>query len=400
VGLRRQRGLAGCGERAAFWLIFAILAVSLSFPAIAQESTVTLTHVRTIEIQDVASGIAWSQDGTRLAAIHNYGGTISIWDNFGILLRTVKRDETLGPYSGPIAFLPDSHLLLGPAPTNIPGRQTNTFAIWNVDTGEIERVVSGISLEGDPNANRPTFFVPSCDGSYVAADMKSVISVYSTRDWQLLDQQRITRADLPLDYANDKTPPDMLQIVNSLAWSSQNLLAIGLGKGVAFIAPPSPTSIVGFIPSVDSYNSGRPIGSLAFSPNGDLLALGVFMSIVDGARKRAEESGSETAQQKNDLAYLKIWDVSAKQFIAYDPSVATPRDVEWSSDGRFLLVLTIDGHLRIYTPLERRGTPEADFTLDGRPIMARFSPATGEWAILLDAIGHPPLIETYKIRTR
>jgi WD40 repeat protein len=378
------------------------MAASAAHPwraTIAQESFVKIAHVRTVPLQDSASGIAWSQDGAELAAIHDHGGAISVWDANGNLLRTLRRDETLGPYNGPIAFLGSGHSLLAPAPTNIPMRQKSALALWNVDTGEIERTIPGPSSEDDPRGNGPVTFALSPDGTRVATYPlnRDAISIYSTGDWRLIAQRRITRADLPLDHYNDKSPPETVQMVTSLAWSAQNLLAVGLVNGVALVAPSPDSPIVGFIPSVDAYNTGRQVSSLSFSPNGRLLALGVSLPMDDYARRRAQESGSEAEEQENDLAYLKIWDVEAKRFIAYDPAIAAPRDLGWSSDGRCLLAVTIDEHLRVYWPSEHGGTPRIDFKLDGKPTMVRFSSIAGEWSVLIDAIGRPPAIQIYKI---
>jgi hypothetical protein len=128
-----------------------------------------------------------------------------------------------------------------------------------------------------------------------------------------------------------------------------------------------------------------------------LLALGISLSIADSARDRAEKAGGETQAMKADLAYLKIWDVQAKKFVAFDPSIGAPRDLKWSSDGRYLVAVTQDHRLRVYEPVEHGGEPQFDMKLDGAPFRTATSPTTGEWAVLIDSIGRRPAIEFYKI---
>lgn len=306
------------------------------------------------------------------------GASISIWDDAGNLLRKIKRDETLGPYIGPIAFMPESHLLLGPAPTAIPGRQKNSLALWNADTGDIERLVPGPSPDGDPLSNRPRSFALSPDGSLVAFSVAPAnVMIYSTRNWTAID------------YHNDKTPATG-QYPVSVAWSLQNFLAIGFMNGVLFMDPAVTPSNAGFI--LNARKTGlRGVGLLAFSPDGRLLALGVSLTLDTYPRN----DGGETEEEKNDLAHLKVWDVVAKKFIAYDFTISTPADVEWA--GQYLLALTTDGHLRVYQPLEQGGTPYLDFDLHSRPYAASFSAATGELAVVFDSAA--PTIEIYKITT-
>ena len=368
-------------------------------PTLGQGSSVEISHIRTIPLRYSSTGIAWSQDGTRLAAIGNFGRTISIMDGNGDVLRTIQREETLGPYIGPIAFLRNSHLLLSAAPTdkNNPALQQNTFAIWNTDSGEVEKLIPGPSVEGDRLVNRPMLFDLSPDGSRVAVwPIAGAVTVYSTADWRIIFQKRIARADLALDYGNDTSPADTLQIVTSLAWSQKNLLAVGFANGVVLIDTLSAPPIVGFIPSVDSKNDGRLIKSLAFNSSENLLALGIFMAVVDAARQRAVESGQESDEQKNSLAYLKVFDTSARTFIAFDPNTGWPASLEWGPDG-MLAVSTVDGHLRVYRPAESGGIPQADFALGARPSQVLFSSANNEWAILSYNSGISS-IELFKIR--
>jgi WD40 repeat protein len=386
-----------------FIYLSCIVSVTDSLPmAKAEQSSVQATLVRTIPLPNASSSIAWSQDGERLAAIHNNGGSISVWDKSGQLLRTIKRDETLGPYNGQIEFLPHSHLLLGPAPTNEPGRQPNILALWNVDSGEIARTVEGPNPADRFQGNRPIALTMTPGGLYVAVFplSRDGLLVYSTADWRLVAQVKIKRSDIPLDYRNDKTPPDRLQQLWCFTLSVQNQLAISLALGVVLSDPLSSSSLTGFVPSYNEYNNfrdGRPSGALAYSPDGRLLALGISLSIADSARDRAEKAGGETQAMKADLAYLKIWDVQAKKFVAFDPSIGAPRDLKWSSDGRYLVAVTQDHRLRVYEPVEHGGEPQFDMKLDGAPFRTATSPTTGEWAVLIDSIGRRPAIEFYKI---
>jgi hypothetical protein len=145
-----------------------------------------------------------------LAAIHNYGGSISIWDADGNLLRTIDRAETLGPYVGPIAFLPGSHVLVGPAPTSEPGREPNIPVTWNVDAGQIERLVPNPAVDGDFQGNRPGEILVSPDGAYVAASpVGGAIAIYSTKDWRQIGTEQLTHSMIPIANPSDRTPPKL-----------------------------------------------------------------------------------------------------------------------------------------------------------------------------------------------
>ena len=373
--------------------------------ASAQEPKVTITHMRTIQYPDTmprnlqsgASGIAWSHDGQRLAAIHDYGSSISIWDPNGQLLRTIKRSGTTGPYTGPVVFMPKNHLLLGPGPSDIPGRVPNILAIWDVDTGKIERLVENPNRDGDPAGNSPSRIELSPDGAYGAVSpVMSAVSIYSTGDWRLVSKEQIKRSDIPIDVPNDRTLPNMAEMINCLAWSVKNELAISVYKGVAITQPLLSPSVVGFIPSIYD-NFVRPVRSMAYSHDGSNLALGVRMSIEDYAKKRAKNGDDETQVEKINLAYMKIWDTQKEKFIAFDPDIDDIRDLEWSPDGRYLLMITQGGDVRLYQPMKHGGDPIYDFNLGGRPVTARFSPAGDSWAVLLDTLGKAPTIEIYQI---
>jgi WD40 repeat protein len=66
----------------------------------------------TLETQGAALAVAWSPDGSKLAAASDYGNTLSVWSRLGKPLVKINRPGEGPEVSGSIAFADDSRELV------------------------------------------------------------------------------------------------------------------------------------------------------------------------------------------------------------------------------------------------------------------------------------------------
>ena len=112
-------------------------------PNTVQGSKVQLSLIRSISLSTPPNHVTWSSDGLLMAAIYDIGTKISVWDNNGHLLRTIERREGQAGYYGRIEFMPGSHLIVGPPQSGQSDQRLSALALWNADTGELVRTISG-----------------------------------------------------------------------------------------------------------------------------------------------------------------------------------------------------------------------------------------------------------------
>jgi WD40 repeat protein len=103
------------------------------------------------ELRTVGAAVAvgWSKDSSSLAVASNYGGSLSVWDRGGHLVRQFDRIGG-GPTSwGAIALTNNSTRLIFPPPADSPANAA--LAVWDVQTGKLVDYIYGAPRPGTAN---------------------------------------------------------------------------------------------------------------------------------------------------------------------------------------------------------------------------------------------------------
>ncbi len=233
------------------------------------------------------SSLAWSPDGSTLAAAASLGGgSVRLLDpTTGALLATFKA-ETL---STAVAWSPDGSLLAGGASRGLGFISEGWVRIWDVATGQVVAEI----LNGGGDTSNVSDLSWSADGSRLACASINWAVIWDTATWETVFtlEHPATRLDhLGLEATNS---------VSAVAWSPQgSRLATGDADTIRIWDGFSGELLATFD------NAGHPL-SLTWSPSGTQLA-------------------SATLD-------VQIWDVATGQLVEEFPGLAGV--VAWSPDG-------------------------------------------------------------------
>jgi WD40 repeat protein len=378
--IRRWRGLS--------LLAFAVIVLAAGGrylwvnEAGSTELGLRVAKLRSVVTKGSPTGIAWSPNGEKIAAIHDLGRAISVWDSVGKPIVSIKRDVTTGPYVGTsLAFMPDNRTIIGPAPTPNLG-EYSSLGLWDADSGALQTVVPAPSSNKISQLVVAKIFALSPDGALVALrpihDVEP-ITIYRTSDWSVVRIRPIFKSET-LGLRSSQT--DFPDIVNSLAFSPNNDLAAGLMDGLVIMGADPSSTPLRFIESTFEKDS-RPVQSLAYSPDGKFVATGVSIAHSLSASAFAAH-----------LPYLQIRDVASGRVVIEDSSIGNVRQLSWDSDGQILAVITIDEAVHLYRPFTSGGVHQ-DIPVAKGAYTLSFSPTKSELAI-----SSQTGIDIYSIRLR
>jgi WD40 repeat protein len=225
-----------------------------------------LRETHRLSVDNYVNGITWNARGSRLAALSNFGGTITVWD--ARTWRTIITFKRYGSaYSqNSFAFLPDGTLLTAAPIGALPDPRSSTlqtFALiqWSA-TGTALRYIPD---RGNQSINPPycigpaNTFVVSADGSLIAGINGHNVLLFSTFDYS-----NVTRFEIPPTPSHPDFPVSV-----AISHDTQ-LLAVGSGFGYVHLYQVngafSPTSFTAF--------PGGSCQSMTFSPDDKVLATG------------------------------------------------------------------------------------------------------------------------------
>lgn len=313
---------------------------------------------------DSVSSIAFSPDGTLLAS-GSSDGLMRFWQvsecaslpkGCGRLLRTLE--EHSASWVASVAFSPDGTLLAS-------GDGDGNVLIWQVSECASLAEGCGSLLEGLGHIGDVRSVAFSPDGQLLASGTgQGLVSVFRTSDWKL---RRTWEG-----FTGQRVQP-----VWSVAFSPDStLLASGSGDGVVLIWQVSKCASLaeGCGSLLHTLKGDAPVnvGSVAFSPDGNILASGLIdgkgtvqlWRVSDGHLLRTLEGGTEPVESvafSPDGALLvsgtrdgvmRVWQVadgSLPRTLEHDTWV---RSVAFSLDGTLLASGSDDGTIRLW------GVPE------------------------------------------
>jgi WD40 repeat protein len=297
-------------------------------------AVVKLTKELDLATRGAANGVAWSPDGSALAAASWYGEDLAVWDRFGSVLSKFKRIGG-GPFpENSLAFLRGSSELLFPPPETTDNAAC--VAVWDVTTGRIVKTVPGPAPEANDYArNRARHFVVSNDQIFAAAapTVGGAVAIYETKSWR-------QTGTLKIDYG-----------VGSLAFFPDGRrLAVGaLTKGHFLVIDTDSAQIIAdFAPYANKYaNIG--IGAITVSADAQLILTGIGLVSIPGEYYRVPEA--RTWDQLVPPA-VSVWRVSDGSFVAGFAAARYPiRQAAWDPKGRFVAFVDNAATLFIWNPL-------------------------------------------------
>lgn len=295
--------------------------------ALSDRSTDTRAYeeIRRLHVDNYINAVAWNADGSRLAALSNFGGTVTLWDSHSwVVVKEFHRYG--GAYSAnSLAFLPDGTLLTT-APGGIsPDPRYATLAIfsliqWNAETGQAVRYIPDLEhLPKDLSGKiGPTdTFVVSADGSLIASILGGNVCLFETHSWSVARW-----------FATPPTPkhPDYAA---ALAISPNGRqVAVGTGSGYVHLfgiddrAPA--LSFSAYADDIVPPLRPRPsCNAIAFSPDGRILATG--RGLID--------------IQETDDGWIRLWRVEDGALVArLTGGKDSALTIAWSPSGDRLAV--------------------------------------------------------------
>ena len=364
-------------------------------------------EIRRLPVKGYVNAVAWNAEGSRLAALSNFGGTVTIWDT-----KTWAVFKEFHRYGGAysfnsLAFLPDGTLLTATpigdysqdpryANTPLTDPRYNTLQIfsliqWNPETAKPVRYIPDLGYPPkDLSVKVTDTFAVSANGSLIAGigGGFSTVLLYDARRGVLL--HKITLPSFVVRWHRPRIRPKWMSpqqywsfpdgriqqlkdVPRSLAFSPNGReLAVGTASGkVEFFNVHSGA----LTHSITAYTQSYSCSALAYSPNGKLIAVGKAKDI--------------NVSDPNDIS-TTVWRVrsgtlvtaltGSTQMTQGKPEATAVETLAWSPAGNVIAVGD-DGSLRLWqvdhaTPtllldVEKPGTFSIKYSPQGVLAVAR-----------------------------
>jgi WD40 repeat protein len=184
-----------------FALLVLCVVESFALTAIAAESSSWAQHIqvyRTLPQKLLTRGLAWSPDGTRIAALDGFGTGIYVWDatNGQRLFYT----SVPGIVSPSLAFVDDGRSLIVPA--SISDRQTSVI-VYDISSAQISRRIDGLIPDKNSAAQNLALSQDQHQLAILTVGNLTEVSVYSTRAWSIERAVKVPSVEGPMVFSPD-----------------------------------------------------------------------------------------------------------------------------------------------------------------------------------------------------
>jgi WD40 repeat protein len=184
-------------------VVASIIALLDCVPDVRAETSSRLPVVHRLPRAEVFD-LAWSPDGRYLAAESASGRGYIVWNaKTGKKVRELAGDYGPSAGRGPLLFTPDGqHLIVLPSPRMTVAGERVGFALWNIETGAIDRKVTipfaGHLEHGAVSVSRDQLAV-----IYDGRDAPRHVTIYSTSSWEIVNTRvpRPTKIYAPTGFA-------------------------------------------------------------------------------------------------------------------------------------------------------------------------------------------------------
>lgn len=320
---------------AATWLptdfdMISKVALADTAPSEINSGIPNLQLVRELRSPGPITGLTWSSDGTKIAASSKYpnanmygtqlpspfGKLITIWDSQGRVVQQLNREKPFLVDGNTFVFVAGDKKIVAPS---LLSYTTTMFSVFDIDTGEVAQEIPGQYAKKGSGDNRAALLAVSPDQTLLAvAYLNRQAALFSTKDWSKL-------GDLPDPSASRGLGP------LALSFSKDGkLIAVGTAR-IALIYELASMKVVH---RIDAFPDGTYTSSVAFSPDGGMLASGMPLSPNRPVRVFDVKTGSLVA--------------------AYSEKVRLTSAVSWSSDGRAVAFTTDYNTLHLWSPFDQQ----------------------------------------------
>jgi WD40 repeat protein len=288
--------------------------------------TAHIQIVQRLSLKDYLQAIAWSPDGSKLAALSSFGSLITIWDTHS--WRKIREISQFGgTYAGDSLAWTHDGMVLASAGAKVPEDGIYSLNLWNPNTGElVKRIVGPPVPEGAWKHNQAAKFVLSNDRSLLAMTFLHThdqLIIFDTSNWTI---NRVL--DIPVPSSAQRGS------ATSFAFSPNNkVIAITNSRDLQTISLEDGSVIFSILAYEHSDPHAGPIvDSLTYSPDGNVIAGAAtfFPSLI------------------NDTGPVRIWSAANGTLIAKLPT----RDssfgmISWSQDGAKLAAAGAGGIVQV-----------------------------------------------------
>jgi len=263
---RRSRLLRQCPE-ALLWM--AGLAACIATAACTRipdpqsfNFPLTVRKERVLRTSSDPVAVAWSADGSRIAAAIEYGSQIVVWDRSGRRLYEFPVGPGTGPnVQGSLAFGEGNSQVLFVPPRAAPSDVA--LSVYDVTSGQVVRNVTGPEPGLGAPFNQAGDFTTSPEQGLLATDTlhrgsKGVnVAIFDTSDWRFIRGFPILRGPTSLNFFAKGQ-----KIVAGSVWGVATVL------DAASTGPPRQFQALG------AANAGPDVSAVAGSPDGELIFVG------------------------------------------------------------------------------------------------------------------------------
>jgi WD40 repeat protein len=322
----------------------------VNFPFSVQEQM-------SLPVEGGAVAVAWSPDGSEIAAATNFGGVLTIWNGTGRLISQVKVGS--GPnLDGSLAFVRGgSDLVFMPPKADA---DDVSLSVRDVRSGKVIASVGGANPGRSREFNRPNYFLVSPDqttlvGAEGVASPYPNVAIFRSPDWRLANSYSIPRG------------------VRSVAFAGASKLAVGS------FDPSDPRQPWGVLTIIDLLSKTAPrrfpvfrygwVGALAASPDGTRAFVGdegaddvpaYILNVRDGSRLAefdwTHDRHLNQAQWDPKGRFVVFMDATAGELFFWRPESSDPSylrlavperpfQFEISPDGQRIAIATVNSVL-------------------------------------------------------
>jgi WD40 repeat protein len=279
----------------------------------------------TIDTGSQASAVAWSPDGSRLAAALENGTRIGVWDGAGRKLSEFPVGSGGPDVNSPLAFVAGSSQLMFDPPYG--AADDVILSVRDASTGQIVKNIKAVLAAGASRLYYGHGFAISPDQELLAVKTLADggvgdVSIANTKSGTLTRKYMVGEGALS---------------VNFLAHGSR--LVVGSGDGVVGILNPSSSAPPRLFKTFQSHIG---VGSVAGSPDGRLIfAGGAFVVSPNGPKDLADD--------------VHVVRVSDGALIASFPAAPDRliEQAEWDPLGRYVAFVDNSDDLFLWRPLSR-----------------------------------------------